>query len=144
MRLRRTIAASPVVGVEPWVFVGTGALDRAPRVRVTWPSGVVQELADLAAGRAHVVTEPVGFAVEPASRHVPADGASAATLRVTLPRAESALAARLRGPGELTVARDGAAWVVRVVAPRAAGSSTVTLTVDGVDLRVRPRLWWDG
>ena len=137
-------AASPVVGAEPWVFIGTGALDRAPRVRVTWPSGVVQELTDLAAGRAHVVTEPVGFAVEPASRHVRADGTSAATLRVTLPRAESVLAARLRGPGELTVARDGAAWVVRVVAPRTAGSSNVTLTVDGVELRVRPRLWWDG
>jgi hypothetical protein len=52
--------------------------------------------------------------------------------------------ARLRGPGELTVMRDGAAWVVRVVAPRAAGSATVTLTLDGVELRVRPRVWWEG
>ena len=54
------------------------------------------------------------------------------------------MTARLRGPGELTVAQDGAAWVVRVVAPRAAGSATVTLTLDGVELRVRPRVWWDG
>ena len=136
--------ATPMLGVEPVVFVGTGALDRAPRVRVTWPSGVVQELTDLATGRSHTVTEPVGFAVEPASRHVRADGMSAATLRVTPARAESVVTAQLRGPGELSVARDGAAWVVRVAAPRSPGSATVTLTLDGVELRVRPRVWWDG
>jgi len=136
--------ASPLIGVEPVVFIGTGALDRAPRVRVTWPSGVVQELTDLAAGRSHTITEPVGFAVEPASRHVRADGMSAATLRLTPARAESVVTAQLRGPGELSVARDGAAWVVRVAAPRSPGSATVTLTLDGAELQVRPRVWWDG
>ena len=134
--------ASPMQGVEPALFLGAGASERLARVRVTWPSGVTQELTDLALDRALSVTEPIGFSVDPPSRHVRGDGQSAATLRVTPPAGE-AVGARLRGPGSLSVMRDGEAWVVRVVSAPSAGSATVTLSLNGAELRVRPRIWWD-
>ena len=39
------------------LIFGLGASDRVKRVRITWPSGVVQELGDLQAGHTHTVTE---------------------------------------------------------------------------------------
>lgn len=134
--------ASPMQGNQPLLFLGAGASKQIARVRVTWPSGVVQELTDLPVDRALSVTEPLGFSIDPPSRHVRADGRSAVTLRVTPPAGQT-VGARLRGPGSVAVTRDGDAWAVRVVSAPTAGSATVTLTLDGVELRVRPRIWWD-
>jgi hypothetical protein len=134
--------ATPVHAVEPVVFVGLGTLDRAPRIRVTWPSGIVQELTDLPADRAHVLTEPLGFAIDPPTRHAPADGRSQVVLRVT-PPAGARVTAHLRGPGALSLSQEGEHHVVRVTAPPTPGQATITLAVDGTPLRVRPRLWWD-
>ena len=38
---------------------------------------------------------------------------------------------------------DGAAFVVRLRAPSAPGSSVVEVRVDGAPVAVRPRVWWD-
>ena len=146
--------ASPYVVSEPLVFVGLGAARSAARVQVTWPAGTVQELRDLRAGAVHTLEEPPLFVVSPVDRHVPADGRSEATLRIT-PRAldgsvrpgarvEVALA---YGTGSLAAppawSEAEGAWVVRVVAPAAPGAGVVTLRVDGVPAGVRPRIWWD-
>lgn len=139
--------ASPVTLSEPLVFVGVGALERAPRVTVTWPSGLVQELADLAAGRVTTITEPALFAVEPASRHVRA-GAEA-TVRVTprapdgSPRVTDRVAVRSsRADATVELARTAEGWVARVRAP-SPGSVVLTVEIDGAAVEVRPRIWFD-
>lgn len=145
--------ASPHSVSDAIVFVGLGDEPRAARVRVDWPSGVVQEVADLDAGRAHTIEEPPLFAVEPASRHVAADGASVATLRVTPRSPDGSVRAGARvavaithGAGEvLGVEADpgtGGA-VARVRAPSRPGSARVEVRIDGVASPVHPRLWWD-
>lgn len=144
--------ASPFVTSEPLVFVGLGASTRAARVRITWPSGTVQELTDLAAGTRHTVTEPVTLAVDPPTRHLTVASRAAATLRITPRAADGSVragatvtAAVTAGTARIAEAPswDGAAFVVRVQAPTAAGSSVVTVRIDGTPLNVRPRLWWD-
>lgn len=142
---------SPLVYSEPMVFAGLGAAARASLVRVTWPSGHVQELRDVPAGAMHTVTEPALLAVEPAGRHLPADGRSVATVRVTprrpdgSPRTDARVEVALaHGGGAVTPARwTGGAWEATVTAPAARGSSVVEVRVDGAALGVRPRLWWD-
>lgn len=67
----------------PFVSVGLGRATRVARLRVTWPSGAVQELRDLAADRSHTIVEPSAFTVTPATRSAPADGASVITVLVT-------------------------------------------------------------
>lgn len=146
-------SASPYVFSEPLVFVGLGGSRAAARVRLTWPSGTVQELRELRAGTVHLIEEPSLIEVAPASRHLPADGRSEAVLRIT-PRAPDGSvrtdarveAEVLYGTGRVAapVAREGGAWVVRVVAPPAQGSGVVVVRVDGVASGVRPRIWWDG
>jgi hypothetical protein len=145
-------SASPFVVSDPMVFVGLGRANSAARVRVTWPSGTIQELRDLRSGAVHLVEEPVLFDLSPAARHLPADGRSEAVLRIT-PRApdgsvrtEARVEAGLAyGTGRIAAppAREGDAWVVRVVAPTTPGSGVVVVRVDGVAAGIRPRLWWD-
>jgi|GEM_PF-453928 len=142
---------SPLVFSPPMVFAGLGAATQASRVRVTWPSGLVQELRNVPAGTMHTIEEPSFIAVAPSGRHLPADGRATATVRVT-PRApdgtlrpdarvEIALA---HGAGTITPARwTGTAWEATVTAPSMRGSSVVEVRVDGAAARVRPRLWWD-
>ncbi|MCB9682088.1 MAG: VCBS repeat-containing protein [Alphaproteobacteria bacterium] len=145
-------SASPVV--DPILFVGLGTADVARTVRITWPSGTVQVVHDLAAGTRHTITEPVSLAVDPPSRHLPADGASVATLTIT-PRAPdgsarvaSTVVVRTLGTGQGTVGpvvgpdADGA-WTVTLTAPWTVGSQVVEVEVDGVAMGVRPRVWWE-
>lgn len=146
-------SASPYVVSDPLVFVGLGELRAAARVRVTWPSGTVQELRGLRAGTVHLVEEPSLIDITPSTRHLPADGHSEAVLRIT-PRAldgsvrtEAWVEAEvIHGSGRVAApaAREGDAWVVRVVSPSAQGSGVVVVRVDGVAAGVRPRIWWDG
>ena len=142
--------AAPYSYDEPLVFAGLGAAATADLVQITWPSGTVQELRGVAADAVRDVEEPRLLDVAPASRHVPADGRSTATITVTprLPdgsvRADAAVTVALAGPGQVgPVTRAGGAWVATIVAPSAAGSTAVTVSVDGVAAGVRPRVWWD-
>lgn len=141
---------SPQAVSEPLVFVGTGSALAAARVTITWPSGVVQELLDVPTGGVVTVVEPRLFALEPAGRHLPADGQSVAAVRVTphaldgSVRAAAEVRAELHGPGQLVgPIRDGDGWLVQLVAPATPGSTVIAVTVDGVPVGVRPRIWWD-
>ena len=135
----------------PFVSVGLGPSTRIARLRVDWPSGVVQELRDLAADRAHAVVEPSAFAITPASRSAPADGESVITVLVTprdvggALRADARVAVSLSGDGRMEgpAAQGPDGWTARVRAPAAPGTAVVTVRVDGVALTVRPRLWWN-
>jgi hypothetical protein len=145
---------NPRMADDGLIDVALGAASAADTVRVTWPSGYVQEVHGLAGGRAHVVEEPALVALDPPSRHVRADGAS--TVRFTVRPADAAgapladarveLRASAGTPFEWTgpeeVRSDGS--VVRTLrAPSSAGSAVVEVLVNGVAYRVRPRVWFD-
>ncbi|MFO0626407.1 MAG: CRTAC1 family protein [Polyangiales bacterium] len=143
--------ASPYAYSEPLVFAGLGGTAPAARVSIQWPSGVVQVLTNVAPGTLHEVVEPSLFTLDPPSRHAPADGATAVTLRIT-PRNEDgslrtvgAVAVALRGPGTLAQPPRStpAGWEARIVAPSSPGSTRIDLRIDGVAVGVHPRLWWD-
>lgn len=150
--LRRYVGgvSNPYIVYEPEVFLGLGEEDRVARLQVTWPSGTVQELRDLGAGRTYDVVEPAALTVEPAARHAPADGRSAVTVRVTPRQLDGSLQAdavvelSIAGPGTLTPPTRGAdGWTARVIAPATRGSAVITARVGGRPLGVRPRVWWD-
>lgn len=150
--LRRYVGglANPYVVTDPYVFLGLGPSDRVARLQIAWPSGTVQELRDLGAGRTYDVVEPASLTVDPASRHRPADGRSVVTVRVT-PRAldgslqaDAVVELSIAGPGSLSAPTRGAdGWTAQVIAARAPGSAVITARVGGRPLGVRPRLWWD-
>lgn len=142
---------SPLVMSRPVVFVGLGTDTRAERVRVTWPSGLVQDVMGLTAGSSHTIVEPQTVALTPTSRHVRADGQSTVTVRITPRDATGALRTGARvearvvnGMGTLSAVRrvtDG--WECTVTSPRSPGSSVIEVSIDGVAVGVRPRVWWD-
>lgn len=142
--------ASTLITSMPRVFVGLGRADRASLVRITWPSGTVQELRDVPAGP-HRVEEPPSITLSPAARHLPADGRSTARVSVTpravdgTVRADARIEIALRyGTGSVSPgAWNGSAWEATVTAPSAPGSGVLEVRIDGAPLLVRPRLWWD-
>ncbi len=136
---------------EPLVFAGLGRASSA-LVRVTWPSGTVQEVGSLAADQMHTIDEPPVITLDPPGRHAPADGHGAVTLTVTprspdgLVRPGARVTVAVHGGGVIlqaaTVTTDGA-WSLRIPAPTAPGESVVDVQVDGTLLGVHPRVWWD-
>lgn len=140
--------AGPLVLTAPTVFVGLGAATTA-RARITWPSGVVQEVADLSAGETRTLTEPEVLRVDPPGRHVTGFGAEA-TITVT-PRDA---AGRVRRGATVTattwphlgasvrVSAAGEGYAARVTGLRGS-SAAVEVRIDGVPLGVRPRVWFD-
>ena len=138
--------SSPHSVSEPLIFVGLGDELRAARVEVRWPSGVVQVVEDLAAGRVHTLREPPLLRIEPESRRAPADGRSLVMFRFTpaAPGATVSLAIT-HGGGEVVAPprREGDAWVAAVRAPGAPGSTRFEFRVDGVASGVHPRVWWE-
>ncbi len=145
-------ALAEIVGhTEPLVFVASGTDASIRTVRLRWPSGLVQELHDVPTGGVVTVREPRTVAVTPSSRHVPADGASSALVSV-VPRdlagnaREAVVAMEVSaGTGAFAgpVTREGETYVRRLTAPASAGSAVVTVSLDGVALGVRPRVFWD-
>lgn len=134
---------------EPLVFVGLGDAGAAELIRVTWPSGTVQEMHDVAPGKIHVVEEPAVVVIDPPGRHLPADGASIATVHVT-PRnpdgtaRAAAVDVEVQGDGAAgAVVPDGDGWMCAIVAPASPGSGVITVTIDGAAVAIAPRLWWD-
>ncbi len=134
--------------IAPELFAGLGDVGVARKVTVRWPSGHVQELTDVAGGRCLTIEEPPTISL--ATRHAPADGASTLEVTVTPRGPDGSLA--LGAPIALTIAgvpvpvarRDDADAVrFTLTAPPTPGSSVLTVTVDGVPLGVRPRVWWD-
>jgi hypothetical protein len=144
-------AGTPDLVARPWAFLGLGDATSAT-VEITWPSGLVQEVAGLASDRAHRVVEPETIVVTPASRRVPADGAS--TVEVVLqPRrrdgspdpAAVATVEIAAGAGSWAgpATRRGDGWVRTLVAPDAPGEAVLEVTLGGVPLSVRPRVGFD-
>jgi hypothetical protein len=134
---------------EPLVFATTGSDAVADVVRVRWPGGWVQDFLGVPAG--HVtLAEPPTLDVSPPGRHLPADGASVATLRVTprgpdgAPRAAHVEVIVTHGEATvLGVAPDGDGWVATLLAPTTPGSCRVEVWVDGAAWPLAPRLWFD-
>lgn len=145
-----TLPGNPFSQQDPLLFIGTGVAPVAARLTVVWPSGTEQVLEQVATGQLLEVEEPPVFEITPVGRHLPAGGAAAAELRVT-PRladgrvdAAAVVAVAVDGGASVTapVWQDGA-WVVQVGPAAVAGSSRVGITVNGVELPLRPKLWWD-
>ncbi len=137
----------------PEIFVGLGRATSADRARITWPTGVVQVVHDLAAGADHRVVEPPLFTLDPASRHLPADGHSALVVTVHprnpdgTVRAGAQVSVKTAGgtavtPSATDTLPDGSV-AVHLVAPTTAGSSRLEITVDGVVSPIHPRVWWE-
>ncbi|MBI5515749.1 MAG: VCBS repeat-containing protein [Deltaproteobacteria bacterium] len=140
-----------LVTEEPLVFLGLGADTTARELEVRWPSGYLQTLRDVPSGRLVTVQEPELVTVTPATRHVPADGRSTVTVRVTprapdgSPREAPVDGVAHTGVGALPLRarREGSATVLELTAPGTPGSATLELRVGGVPWRVRPRVWFD-
>jgi hypothetical protein len=144
---------SGIIDVPP-LFVGIGAATEAALVRVTWPSGTVQELTGVATGTTHTIVEPPSIAIDPPSRHVAVSAHSPFTLHITPRNPDGSINQKARigisivaGPGQGTSlaapAWDGAAFTTTLQAPGTTGSSVIEVTVDGQPIRIRPRVFWD-
>jgi len=144
--------AAPHVAATPILFAGLGSDLVAESVEITWPSGTVQIVEELAAGEVHVIHEPPVITLSEPSRHLPADGVSALVVTVT-PRAPDgtvstghvvSIEARFGHDGwEGPAVMVGDAWQRTLVAPTVGQTTVVEVTIDGALVRVRPRVWWD-
>lgn len=144
--------SSPWAWSEPLVFVGLGRAPVADTVQIRWPSGYVQELHGLEAGRLHAIDEPSLVTLTPSSRHVAADGRSELVVLVTPRRPDGtpddgARVEIAQHGGMETVAvavtRTASGWEGRITAPAMPGTATLEITIEGTPLAVRPRVWWD-
>jgi hypothetical protein len=135
-----------------WAFLSETDSGMVRAVTIRWPSGFVHEVGDLAVGQVHHVAEPELVAIDPPGRHAPADGLQRVTVRVTprqpngQPLADATVSVDARwghdgfdGPTQAT----GAAFERVLVAPQQPGSTVIEVRINGVALRVRPRIWWD-
>ncbi|MGC6492976.1 MAG: ASPIC/UnbV domain-containing protein [Myxococcota bacterium] len=139
--------ANPWSISSPLLFFGTGDSAVADLVRITWPSGHVQELYDVSTGTMHTVTEPPLFTLEPASRHVLADGQSAASLHIT-PRLTDGtldLQAQVRAFAdgvEVPLTQTGKAWTMGITREDPS-EVRLSIEVNGQLLPVAPVVWFD-
>jgi hypothetical protein len=133
------------------VFVGLGEADAAAEVEITWPSGLVHVVEALDAGRVHTVTEPSTVEVSPWSRRLQADGPTSAFIEVKARSSDGALrpdasltlavthgVGLLTGPG--VPHEGGLRW--EISPPGAPGETVVEAHIDGVAVRIRPRIVW--
>jgi hypothetical protein len=145
--------AAPQATEHGPIDLALGAASRIDALTIRWPSGYTQVLRDVPRARRVGVVEPEILAVAPASRHARADGASRVTITVRpfdeagLPRAARVSIAAPFHPdatwvGPEETLPDGS--VRRELrAPTREGSVVVAVTLDGVALASRPRVWFD-
>ena len=142
---------APLSLSQPMLFAGLGTATQADTVEILWPSGLMHRVHGLAQGQLHTIEEPSLISVTPSSRHLPADGQSTVTVTVT-PRDESgalvpgAVSIELPfGEGQWadSAMEDQMTWTRTLIAPSTPGSSVVEVTIDGVSVPIRPRIFWD-
>jgi hypothetical protein len=142
---------SMLLYTPPMLFVGLGAATAAARVRITWPTGQVQEIADLPSGMTHTIVEPDFLVFDPPARTAPADGAATIALVITPRDPAGALRRDAKVQVKIVhgataavspVTSDGAGFHVTLTAPPQPGDSVLEVSVDGVASGVRPRLRW--
>lgn len=136
----------------PVVFAGLGDATRVERLTVRWPSGTVQVVQGLAADQTHTLVEPPVLTLSEPSRHLPADGVAELTVRVE-PRDErgdprqaaTVHVGLLAGHAEFVgpAVRDGWAWERVLRAPAVAGEVVLRVEIDGEELPLAPRVWFD-
>jgi hypothetical protein len=137
---------------EVLAFVGAGDATAIDRVEVRWPTGRTQVYDGLEVGRRHTLVEAPVIELDDADRHAPAGGTDPITLRVTPRRPDGAVdpaadvTVRFLGATPAAQAEPVDAgvrtWTLRPAA--VPGVTQVVVAIDGVDLEVRPKLWWDG
>lgn len=134
----------------PEVFLTGPSGQPIPRVTLSWPSGVTQELRDVGPGWVEV-TEPTLWTVDPPDRRLPADGVATATLHVTPRATDGSLAPHAAVEvwvthGQATIGAPVAVidgWEVSITAPTTAGSARLAIAIDGVEGPLHPRVWFD-
>lgn len=141
-------SVSPGPVSEPIVFGTSGPDGVVDLVRVTWPSGIVQEFPSLTANTTHTLQEPDALRITPTERHAPRSGT--VTLHISPRATDGGLRAATVA---VTVAAGGGApappvatpegWDVEIAGPGTAGSSVFQVWLDGEALAIRPRIWWD-
>lgn len=145
-------AASPDLIEEPAIYAGLGDAPSVDRLTITWPSGHTQVVTGLAANQWHTLTEPPTITLTPSSRHAPADGTSEVHVDVVVRDTDGTpdgLATvdieTLHGDATWKGATyaHGDGFRRTLVAPNEAGSSVLTVTVDGAARPLHPRVWWD-
>lgn len=134
------------------VFLAAGDANTVPSVQITWPAGWTQTLTDVPTGALQVIEEPPTITLSEADRHLPGDGLSELVVRVE-PRADdgslraASVSVEVAGGAPITwtgpIVPDGLAWTRTMLAPVGPGSTVVEVQIDGVPLKVRPRVWWD-
>ena len=138
--------ASPFALSEPLVFVGLGPATSADTVRVVWPSGYVQTLHGLAAGKIHAITEPQQFAIDPPSRHGQSGGGAGVKVTVTPRDADGATRKdakiEVKLSGDAVATGDGSG-TFQIASPAGPGTTVVHILIDSVELGVSPKIFWD-
>lgn len=144
--------ANPLTTTDPILFFGAGDQGVVELVRVTWPSGTVQELLSVPTGDQLLIIEPPVIALSELDRHLDANGADELLITITPRTVTGDLSvpvaveiAIVGGDATIgTVDHDGAGtWTASLTAPASRGSSQVIVTIDGVEVGIRPRVWWD-
>ncbi len=133
---KRVVAGAGTYTRQAFAPVVALGAARSARVRVTWPSGITQEL-DVEAGRYTDVREPAVFAL----RRDPSTGLFFIEVR---PEAAGVRTADVRLPEGANwttplSALDGV-WRGHFNAPAQPGEARIEVLLDGVALKVRPRL----
>src|SRR5439155_15201986 len=80
----REISGGIGFGQTPYANFGLGDATNAQVVRIEWPSGLVEELTDIAVRQFISVTEP-GATISPASQAAPRDSTASFTFSTALP-----------------------------------------------------------
>ena len=144
--------ASPHTVHDPLLVMAGGMGPTVDLTRIVWPTGYVQELIDLDVDMLHTITEPPLITLSEASRHAPADGSATIDVVVTprtpsgdLDPAATVTIELSHGAGTWLghATSQAGTWTRQLQAPSAAGFALILVTIDGVPVRIQPRIWWD-
>lgn len=144
--------ASPGVVSDPILFLTLEKGTESASLEIQWPTGRTQRVEGLAPGSLHTLTEPEWIRLSEPSRHLDADGTSSLLVQV-IPRTldgaydpEATVDIRVhRGwenwEGNTRATPEGSER--RLVAPLASDTTVLEVSVNGLPLAIRPRIWWD-